>query len=176
MWLDKAVTDSMQSGRGQTMVDSFYSTNARRNFLWYSVNTVFPRYIFINKQAKRLKEGEWLFGTLFTFKKGRDCRLRSFCLEPINMNSSLVIINVNPLLTTSWRSMLNKSLFREDWMDTAIRISQMGIISIHSWLSMRETVADPAEAPPLFLDQTEAQRAENNLSGSATDHWRGISE
>ena len=58
-------------------------------------------------------------------------------------------------------------------MDTAIRISQMGIISIHSWLSMRETVADPAEAPPpppLFLDQTEAQRAENNLSGSATDH------
>ena len=49
-------------------------------------------------------------------KEGREGRLLSFCLESINMNSVLVIFNVN-LFAISQRLMLSKSLFREDWMD-----------------------------------------------------------
>ena len=33
-------------------------------------------------------------GTLFIFKEGREGRLLSFCLEPINMNSVLLIFSI----------------------------------------------------------------------------------
>ena len=47
------------------------------------------------------------------FKEGREGRLLSFCLEPINMNSALVIFIVD-LFAVSQRFMLSKSSFRED--------------------------------------------------------------
>ena len=49
----------------------------------------------------------------FIFKEGREGRLLSFCLEPINMNSVLVIFSIN-LLAVSQRFLLSKSPFRED--------------------------------------------------------------
>ena len=60
-----------------------------------------------------LEECECLIGTLFIFKEGREGRLLSFCLEPFNLNSVLVICNIN-LFVTSQRLMLSKSSFKED--------------------------------------------------------------
>ena len=49
-----------------------------------------------------------MFDILFIFKEGREGRLLSFSLEPINMNSVLVIFSVN-LFMVSQRFMLSKS-------------------------------------------------------------------
>ena len=46
-------------------------------------------------------------------KEGREVRLLSFCLELFNLNSVLVICNIN-LFAISQRLMLSKSSFKED--------------------------------------------------------------
>ena len=82
-----------------------------------------------------------MIGTLFIFKEGREGRLLSFCLEPINMNSVLVIFSVN-LFAVSQQIYVEQVLVqgRLNGVDITIRISQMGIIGIHSWHRVRQRI------------------------------------
>ena len=78
-------------------------------------------------------------GTLFIFKEGREGRLLSFCLEPINMNSVLLIFSIilgKPAIYVV--QVLIQG--RLNGVDITIWISQMGIISIHSWHRVRQTI------------------------------------
>ena len=60
-----------------------------------------------------LKHCECVMGTLFIFKEGREGKLLSFCFEPVNMKSVLVVVSVNSF-AISQRFMLRKSSLRED--------------------------------------------------------------
>ena len=88
--------DSMQSGRGQTMI--FFDI----------ASTWFSHVRFSSTSMPRgFKQWECFIETLFIFKEGREGRLLSFCLESINMNSVLIVFNVN-LFAISQRLMLSK--------------------------------------------------------------------
>ena len=81
--------------------------------------------------------------TLFIFKEGREGRLLSFCLEPFNMNTVLVICNINKLFICD-KPVINVEEVviqgRLNGVDIAIQISQMGIINMHSLFKMKQTV------------------------------------
>ena len=85
------------------------------------------------KHAKRLRAMRMCDWKVINIQGGREGRLLSFCLEPINMNSVLITFSVNLLAVKP--AIYVEQVFvqgRLKEVDITIRISQMGIICIHS--------------------------------------------